>query len=401
MTKKKTILTSVFAFCLAVPAMLIFTACGHNHSAVAEWSSDETYHWHTCEGCEEILDKAEHTYGSWTVRTPADCDTDGLEFRVCECGKEETRAILATGHSSSDKYTYDETYHWHTCEDCEEQLDKAEHTWDEGTITTEATFQNDGVKTYTCTVCQKTRTETIAMEYIDVNYTESDAEVQTKVRFTVSESGTYYFRYEVKDCGFANGYYWFNMNKVGGGLQQTDTTHSQAKIYDANKQLIKTGMYTRAAGQFGAVETSSDTPEIVRKLLENGVKYLEMPFVTPGEYEMIVTHYPSNLYQTLEYSEGTFSKTNVALWNNSYNYFKLTLTDEMLHGDIDYGQDLQLNASPATGLTWQFLDANGNPVEKQEGDSDTYYTAPAAGTYYIVIYTETKQTGVTVQASLV
>ena len=305
-------------------------------------------------------------------------------------------------HTAVTEWSNDATYHWHVCENskCKEILDKAEHSWGDGVVTKEATFLEDGEKTYTCSVCKRTKTEAVSMEYIDVNYTESDAEEQTKVRFTVTEAGAYYFRYEVKNCGFGNGYYWINMNKVGGGLQQTDTTHAQAKIYDANKQLIKTGMYTRAAGQFGAVETSSDTPEIVRKLLENGVKYLEMPFVTPGEYEMIVTHYPSNSYQTLEYSEGTFSKTNVALWNDAYNYFKLTLTDEMLEGGY-YGTDLQLGASPATGLTWQFLDANGNPVEKQEGDSDTYYSAPAAGTYYIVIYTATKQTGVTVSASLV
>ena len=72
----------------------------------------------------------------------------------------------------------------------------------------------------------------------------------------------------------------------------------------------------------------------------------------------------------------------------------------MLEGG-NYGTELQLGASPATGLTWQFLDANGNPVEKQEGDSDTYYSSPAAGTYYIVIYTTTMQKGVTVSASLV
>lgn len=65
-----------------------------------------------------------------------------------------------------------------------------------------------------------------------------------------------------------------------------------------------------------------------------------------------------------------------------------------------YGQDLLLNASPATGLTWQFVDADGNPVEKKDGDTDTYYSTPAAGTYYIVIYSATKQTGVTVSASL-
>ena len=334
MTKKKSIWVFVLSLCLIVPAMFMMTACGHKHTAVTEWSSDATYHWHVCED-----------------------------------------------------------------EKCQEQLDKAEHTWDAGVITKEATFLEDGEKTYTCSVCKRTKTEAVAYNYVDLNYVEKE-DTQTYTKFTVTEAGTYYFRYEVKNCGFGNGYYWINMNKVGGGLKQTDTTHEQAKIYDANKKLIKTGMDTRAAGQFGAVETSSDTPEIVRELMENGVKYLEMPFVTPGEYEMVVTHYPSNSYQTLEYSKGTFSKTNVALWDNCYKYFKLTLTDEMLEGGY-YGTGLQLGASPATGLTWQFLDANGNPVEKQEGDTDTYYSSPAAGTYYIVIYTTTKQTGVTVSASLV
>ena len=334
MTKKKSLLTLVLAVCLIVPAMFMFTACGHKHTAVTEWSSDATYHWHVCED-----------------------------------------------------------------EKCQEQLDKAEHTWDAGVITKEATFLEDGEKTYTCSVCKRTKTEAVAYNYVDLNYVEKE-DTQTYTKFTVTEACTYYFRYEVKNCGFGNGYYWINMNKVGGGLKQTDTTHAQAKIYDANKQLIKTGMFTYAAGQFVAVDTSTDTPEIVRGLMENGVKYLEMPFVTPGEYEMVVTHYPSNSYQTLEYSKGTFSKTNVALGDNCYKYFKLTLTDEMLEGGY-YGTGLQLGASPETGLAWQFLDANGNPVEKKEGDSDTYYSSPAAGTYYIVIYTTTKQTGVTVSASLV
>ena len=234
------------------------------------------------------------------------------------------------------------------------------------------------------------------MEYIDVNFVKSDAEVQTKVRFTVAASGTYYFRYEVQDCGFANGYYWINMNKVDGTLQQTDTNHAQAKIYDANKQLVKEGLQTQAAGQFMAV--SDEDAQTRKGLMDNGVKYLEMPFVTPGEYEMIVTHFAEIDFTALDYSDGSFSKTNVTLWDNSYKYYSITLTDDILHGD--YGHDLQLDASPATGLTWQFVDADGNPVEKKEGDTDTYYSTPAAGTYYIVIYSATKQTGVTVSASL-
>ena len=303
-------------------------------------------------------------------------------------------------HTYSATWSNDASEHWHQCtqDGHTDVADKAAHTWNEGTITTEATFTRDGEKTYTCTVCQKTKTETVTMEYIDVNFAKSDAEVQTKVRFTVTEAGTYYFRYEVQDCGFANGYYWINMTKVGGGLQQTDTNHAQAKIYDANKQLVKEGLATQAPGQFMAVD--EDGAQTRKGLMDNGVKYLEMPFVTPGEYEMIVTHYAGNCSTALVYNAGSFSKANVTLWNGSYKYYSITLTDEMLHGTDNYGQDLQLYATPATGLTWQFVDADGNPVEKQDGDSDTYYSSLFAGTYYIVIYSETKQTGVTVGASL-
>ena len=37
----------------------------------------------------------------------------------------------------------------------------ATHTWDSGVVTTNATCTSDGVKTYTCTVCGETKTETI------------------------------------------------------------------------------------------------------------------------------------------------------------------------------------------------------------------------------------------------
>ena len=37
----------------------------------------------------------------------------------------------------------------------------ATHTWDKGKVTTQATCTSDGVKTYTCTVCGETKTETI------------------------------------------------------------------------------------------------------------------------------------------------------------------------------------------------------------------------------------------------
>ena len=57
----------------------------------------------------------------------------------------------------------DDDNHWHkaTCEHTEEVKDKAAHTWDEGVETTPAEHGKEGIKTYTCTACGRTRTESI------------------------------------------------------------------------------------------------------------------------------------------------------------------------------------------------------------------------------------------------
>ena len=61
------------------------------------------------------------------------------------------------------EWSHDETHHWHAAKDSSitEVKDKAAHVWDNGKVTTPATEQATGVKTYTCTVCQATKTETI------------------------------------------------------------------------------------------------------------------------------------------------------------------------------------------------------------------------------------------------
>lgn len=66
-------------------------------------------------------------------------------------------------HSYSTEWQSDETYHWHvsTCEHSNEITGKAEHIWVAGIITTEPTYINEGVKTYTCSVCNRIKTESI------------------------------------------------------------------------------------------------------------------------------------------------------------------------------------------------------------------------------------------------
>jgi hypothetical protein len=74
-----------------------------------------------------------------------------------------TLASCAHKCEFSDDWSSDDDYHWHACEDesCVEVADKAEHEWDDGKITTAATQEKDGEKTFTCTVCDEKKTEKV------------------------------------------------------------------------------------------------------------------------------------------------------------------------------------------------------------------------------------------------
>ena len=137
------------------------------HSAASEWSSDDTYHWHVCTAhgdCGMQLDKSEHDWTE-TDRVEATETANGkvtYECSVCKAAKEEI--LYYDGHVAAKEWSHDENYHWHACtahENCAEQMDKAEHDWDDGVVTEEATCTQKGERTFTCT-CGATKTEEIA-----------------------------------------------------------------------------------------------------------------------------------------------------------------------------------------------------------------------------------------------
>ena len=160
-----------------------------------------------------------HEWGSWTTVTPATADEKGLEERVCDrCNKKETRAIPetvhrhslkkvkekaatcedagnieywicsgaqdacgrcfadedrsselqveetlipATGHSFGDWEMADAEKHKRVCANDSDHVEYSTHSWDGGTVTKKATTGEEGVKTYTCTVCKGIKTEVI------------------------------------------------------------------------------------------------------------------------------------------------------------------------------------------------------------------------------------------------
>ncbi len=170
----------------------------HVHSYGA-WQTSETQHWRVCSdtscnkeergdhnfvdgrcsvcGYEEPKEEHTHSYGAWQM-------DETQHWRVCSdtsCNKEERgdhnfvdgkcsvcgyqQPEEEHSHNWSTKWSHDETHHWHDCTDesCTEKSNYAEHSWNEGEVTKAATETEAGEKTFTCTVCQVTKTEEIPM----------------------------------------------------------------------------------------------------------------------------------------------------------------------------------------------------------------------------------------------
>ena len=137
----------------------------HKHSYGTEWKSDSNNHWHEC-SCGEKSDSAAHTEDSGTVTKPATETETGIRTYKCSvCGYEMRTEIIeklpeSHKHSYGTEWKFDSNNHWHECS-CGEKSGTAAHTWDSGTVTVQPTTDKEGEKTFTCTVCGKTKTETL------------------------------------------------------------------------------------------------------------------------------------------------------------------------------------------------------------------------------------------------
>ena len=85
-----------FSFCLILPVIFSFVACGEEHEYSEDWTYDATHHWHEsiCEHEGLKSDYEQHAFGNWTEISAI------LEHRLCECGYEETRPNQNSGLGS-------------------------------------------------------------------------------------------------------------------------------------------------------------------------------------------------------------------------------------------------------------------------------------------------------------
>mgnify|MGYP000588822489 CR=1 FL=1 len=155
----------------------------------------------------EAVAALDHNWNEdFTVDKESTCEETGLKSihcKRCDEKKDET-TIPAKGHvkgkvkienateSTCEKGgSYDEVVY---CTVCNKELSRTKvktealgHKWNNGKVTTEPTYAEEGVKTYTCTACGATKTEVIPkrnMEYT-VGSTYQDISTNAIYRITV------------------------------------------------------------------------------------------------------------------------------------------------------------------------------------------------------------------------
>ena len=133
-----------------------------------------------CSVCDEVLKEQTevpalgHNWDSGKITKAATCTEAGVKTYTCtRCQKTKTEEIKATGHkevkdaavaATCEKAGKTEGSHCSVCGKvikAQKEVPVLGHNWDAGKITKAATCTETGVKTYTCTRCQKTKTEEI------------------------------------------------------------------------------------------------------------------------------------------------------------------------------------------------------------------------------------------------
>lgn len=129
-------------------------ADGHTHKYGTEWKYDETNHWHECE-CGNKADITAHTFKQ-IIDKEATATEKGSKHEECTvCGYKKAAVdipkIDSHNHNYGTEWKYDETNHWHECEDGE-KADITAHNF-KWIVDKEATTAEKGSKHEECTVC--------------------------------------------------------------------------------------------------------------------------------------------------------------------------------------------------------------------------------------------------------
>ena len=149
--------------CTACNATKTETIAKTTDHKYGNWTKvNDTTHKRTCSVCSKE-ETANHSWNGGSITKQPTCKEAGVKTYTCTaCNATKTESVAKTTDHKYGSWTkVNDTTHKHTCSVCSKE-ETANHTWNSGTVTKKATCKEAGVKTYTCTACNATKTESVA-----------------------------------------------------------------------------------------------------------------------------------------------------------------------------------------------------------------------------------------------
>lgn len=172
-----------------------YNEVAHDWNSLPYVSDGEEQHHQECKDCQQIK-TGNHVSDDGEITKEATCSAVGVKTYSCQQCKAvlDTEDVEMIDHDTSEssyaaKGNHNANEHWLTCSRCGAEVNKAshkwseqwlkgkdshyqeceicgqanveQHSWNDGVVTSDATVEEDGVRTYTCDKCGAIKTESI------------------------------------------------------------------------------------------------------------------------------------------------------------------------------------------------------------------------------------------------
>ena len=135
---------------------------------------DDETHGDICYYCGNIAESSQHQWNNGEITTPATHIATGIKTFTCtDCSTTKTEEVAKIEHTYGNWTKKDDAQHQKECACGDVQT--ADHNWNSGEITTQPTCLTTGVKTFTCSDCNATKTEEVAKLTVHTYDNDQDA----------------------------------------------------------------------------------------------------------------------------------------------------------------------------------------------------------------------------------
>ena len=280
-----------------------------------------------------------HTWGNGKVTKAATCTANGVKTYTCtNCGGVKTETIKATGHKSvTDKAvaatctTAGKTAGSH-CSVCntvitaQKAVPATGHSYDAGKVTKQPTATATGVKTYTCTICGATKTETIPVTRLKAP--TAKAVVNANGGFTISWNKV--AGADKYDVYYDNGT-GYKLLRTVTGTSTTTGTAPYGKKYSYKVRAVNSKNSAVTSAFSSAVTAINNkklqTPTLKATVNANGSFKLSWNKVTGATRYGIYMLESNGKYKWIKSTSATSWTTGTAQYGKKYTYKVFAVND--------------------------------------------------------------------------